>query len=186
MAKFSTLVDKDGNIIYPQTSIKQVYIDENTTMNNKIETIESSISQVGGIPSGLICMWSGSEIPSGWNLCDGTNGTPDLRDRFIVGSGSEYTIGETGGEKEHTLTTDEMPSHSHNLTYQVPASGSSVISIKTLGVSTSSTGSTIDADQIVRYGTTDSSVKSRSTVSYDIISSTGGARLTKTVHLIMH
>lgn len=49
-----------------------------------------------------------------WHICDGTNGTPDLRDRFIVGSGNAYAIGNTGGEAKHQLTTDELPSHSHN------------------------------------------------------------------------
>lgn len=66
------------------------------------------------IPVGLICMWSGTTVPSGWHLCDGTNGTPDLRNRFIVGSGDEYTVGDTGGEKAHTLTIDEMPKHTHS------------------------------------------------------------------------
>ena len=75
------------------------------------------------IPTGLICMWSGATVPTGWNLCDGTNGTPDLRDRFIVGSGSSYAIGATGGEVTHTLTTAEMPSHTHSSRI-VTASGS--------------------------------------------------------------
>src|SRR5690625_178239 len=64
---------------------------------------------------GVIVMWSGSSdnIPEGWALCDGTNGTPDLRDRFIVGAGGEYAVGATGGAKEVTLTTAQMPKHSH-------------------------------------------------------------------------
>ena len=68
------------------------------------------------IPGGVIVMWSGSigSIPSGWALCDGDNNTPDLRDRFIVGAGSSYGVGSTGGEATHTLTTTEMPSHTHN------------------------------------------------------------------------
>lgn len=68
-----------------------------------------------GVPSGAILMWSGSisSIPAGWALCDGTNGTPDLRDRFIVGAGGGYAVGATGGEATHTLTVNELPSHSH-------------------------------------------------------------------------
>lgn len=65
------------------------------------------------VPTGLICMWSGATIPSGWNLCDGTNGTPDLRDKFIVGSGSAYAIGDTGGADSVTLTLSQIPSHRH-------------------------------------------------------------------------
>ena len=70
------------------------------------------------IPSGIICMWSGEStaIPSGWHLCDGSSGTPDLRDRFIVGAGSTYKVKDTGGEASHKLTTNEMPSHNHTFT----------------------------------------------------------------------
>jgi microcystin-dependent protein len=72
----------------------------------------------GLVPSGAILMWSGETPPSGWALCDGTNGTPDLRGRFIVGydpSDSDYNdTGNTGGEKDHTLTTSEMPMHQHS------------------------------------------------------------------------
>jgi len=69
----------------------------------------------GLVPSGFIGMWSGSSsnIPTGWYLCNGENSTPDLRDRFIVGAGNEYSVGSTGGEKTHTLTVGEMPEHSH-------------------------------------------------------------------------
>ena len=67
-------------------------------------------------PSGVIVMWSGSNasIPSGWLLCNGSNGTPDLRDRFVVGSGSSYATGNTGGAASVTLTTSQIPSHTHS------------------------------------------------------------------------
>ena len=62
------------------------------------------------VPTGCILMWSGSiaTIPSGWLICDGTNGTPDLRSRFIVGAGSTYAVNATGGSADATLV-----SHSH-------------------------------------------------------------------------
>jgi microcystin-dependent protein len=65
------------------------------------------------IPSGVIVIWSGSAgaIPSGWNLCNGSNGTPDLRDRFVVGAGSTYAVGNTGGTKDAIVV-----SHSHSIT----------------------------------------------------------------------
>ena len=63
-------------------------------------------------PSGGIIMWSGAEgdIPSGWVLCNGQNSTPDLRNRFVVGAGtgSSYSVDDTGGSNDATLV-----SHSH-------------------------------------------------------------------------
>ena len=66
-----------------------------------------------GVPTGGIIMWSGASVPGGWSLCDGTNSTPDLRDRFIVSSGSVYSIGDTGGANSVTLTVDQIPAHTH-------------------------------------------------------------------------
>lgn len=56
------------------------------------------------VPTGVILLWSGAvaAIPSGWALCDGTLGTPDLRDRFLVGAGGAYAVGATGGASVHT------------------------------------------------------------------------------------
>lgn len=69
----------------------------------------------GGMPTGVILMWSGAivDIPSGWLLCDGTNGTPDLRNKFIVGAGDTYAVNVAGGEATHVLSSAEMPAHTH-------------------------------------------------------------------------
>ena len=84
----------------------------------------------GGIPSGGIILWSGSiaSVPVGWYLCDGTNGTPNLRDRFIVGAGTTYAVAATGGSANavvvshtHTATVTD-PGHFHDIgqSQQVP------------------------------------------------------------------
>ena len=69
-------------------------------------------SSDGVTPVGLIAMWSGSSasIPAGWSLCDGTNGTPNLIDKFVMGA---TTPGATGGANERTLTVANMPAHTH-------------------------------------------------------------------------
>lgn len=68
-----------------------------------------------GLPSGSIIIWSGdsANIPDGWHVCDGTDGTPDLTDKFVLGAGTEHGVGDTGGEEAHTLTVNEIPAHSH-------------------------------------------------------------------------
>lgn len=78
------------------------------------------------IPTGMISLWYGAvgSVPSGWYLCDGTNGTPDLRDRFIVGAGNSYSVNATGGSADaivvshtHTATSDVTDAgHNHDLT----------------------------------------------------------------------
>ncbi len=66
-------------------------------------------------PLETIQMWSGLliDIPQGWQLCDGTNGTPNLIDRFIQGASVSQDPGTIGGEKNHTLSNAEMPNHTH-------------------------------------------------------------------------
>jgi hypothetical protein len=54
-------------------------------------------TDVSAAPRGLIAMWSGAAntVPQGWTLCDGNSGTPDLRDKFVVGAGSRYELGSS-------------------------------------------------------------------------------------------
>lgn len=68
-----------------------------------------------GIPSGGIIIWSGAAdaIPNDWVLCDGENGTPDLRDKFVLGAGTSHPVDSNGGSEKVTLTVDQMPAHSH-------------------------------------------------------------------------
>ena len=109
----------DGNI--------NLEADNNITIRANNSAIDLSADNVyGGIPIGGIILWSGKQsasapnVPDGWQLCDGTNNTPDLRGRFVVGYNSDdpsfNAIDASGGEKEHTLTVDEMPSHGHSIT----------------------------------------------------------------------
>lgn len=83
------------------------------------------------VPSGGIIIWSGAQaaIPSGWFLCNGANGTPDLRDRFVVGVGSSYGVGASGGSKDaivvshtHTATVTD-PGHVHGVPYSILSTG---------------------------------------------------------------
>lgn len=66
-----------------------------------------SASTASTVPIGIISLWYGSvaTIPGGWKLCDGTNSTPDLRDRFVMGAGSTYIVNATGLFTTGTSTT---------------------------------------------------------------------------------
>lgn len=99
----------------------------NGTGNTQIATtafVQNTL--MNSLPTGVIVMWAGSilNIPLGWVLCNGSNGTPDLRDRFIVGAGNIYAVANTGGSANaivvsHTHTANSVvtdPGHVHNYT----------------------------------------------------------------------
>jgi hypothetical protein len=83
------------------------------TYDNLYGIIDAQPPSATPIPVGGILLWSGSigSIPAGFVLCNGNNGTPDLRDRFIVGAGSNYVVNATGGSADSTL-----PIHTHGAT----------------------------------------------------------------------
>lgn len=93
----------------------KVGTDSEMLPRQKIASVGYAFAAGNGVPKGGVIMWSGAvtAIPEGWALCDGTNGTPNLRDRFVVGAGATYSVGATGGEASHVLTINEMPSHTH-------------------------------------------------------------------------
>ena len=75
----------------------------------------SNLTGIEAFVKGMIILWYGdtNNVPNGFALCDGTNDTPDLRDKFVVGAGSAYTPGDTGGADSVTLTVDQIPPHTH-------------------------------------------------------------------------
>jgi hypothetical protein len=97
----------------------------NTTQLATTAFVQTAVA--ASVPSGGIIIWSGSvaAIPTGWVLCNGSNSTPDLRDRFVVGAGSTYAVGNTGGSANaiavshtHTATSTSTvtdPGHTHNV-----------------------------------------------------------------------
>ncbi len=68
-------------------------------------------------PTGTIVIWTGllSNIPDRWQLCDGTNGTPNLIARFVLGAPDGINAGAIGGQDQVVLSTGELPSHNHSL-----------------------------------------------------------------------
>jgi hypothetical protein len=101
------------------------------TLDNIYPILQNAPSSAPAIPAGGIIIWSGStgSVPAGWLLCDGTNGTPDLRDRFIVGAGNTYAVNATGGTADaivvsHTHTATSVvtdPGHNHTAENQTGA-----------------------------------------------------------------
>ena len=84
----------------------------------KIVALQKAVSAPAvAFVKGMIMMWGGAiaDIPKGWHLCDGTEGTDNLKDLFVVGAGGSYAVGATGGSNSVTLTTYQMPSHSHTM-----------------------------------------------------------------------
>jgi hypothetical protein len=132
------------------------------TYDNLYGIIGVTVTSTGTtIPLGVITLWYGSigSVPTGWYLCDGSNGTPDLRNRFIVGAGSTYAVAATGGSTDavvvthtHTATstvTETPHQHSYNGPASPGASGTgglgSTASANTSAVSTGLTVATTNA-----------------------------------------
>ena len=92
-------------------------VDNDFTYNPSTNLLKIDGTAGGIVPSGAIIMWSGAAnaIPTGYVLCNGSNSTPDLRNRFVVGagSGSNYSVNDTGGADSVTLTVNQIPAHTH-------------------------------------------------------------------------
>jgi microcystin-dependent protein len=97
-----------------QTQVQSGFIGDNAVTTAKLDsTVSGALVPIGGI-----IMWSGITVPTGWSLCNGANGTPNLQNRFVIGAGSGYAVGATGGSADATLV-----SHSHTATSTVTDPG---------------------------------------------------------------
>jgi len=110
----------ENQLLFMNGGAEKLRITSSNMVASALITASGGIEGPGTVPLGTIVMWSGSNVPSGWALCDGNNNTPDLRGRFVLASGSgsgltTRSIKQTGGEESHTLTTSEMPVHTHAL-----------------------------------------------------------------------
>ena len=120
-------VETNGDSVYIATLMgieACVWDDSIPQIRARLDTVEAeldtALARLDTLDfSGKIVLWSGStgSIPTGWQLCDGTNGTPDLRNRFVVGAGDGYVVDSTGGATEHTHTIDSESSHSHSINW---------------------------------------------------------------------
>jgi hypothetical protein len=131
----TTLISNQNTTIADQATQIATLISAFNTLEGTVASFNSRLLSVEGrlttledaIAAGIIVVWSGSiaSIPASYFLCNGTNGTPDLRDRFIVGAGSTYAVNAIGGSIGHAhtlggetgntvLTVDQMPSHTHS------------------------------------------------------------------------
>ena len=131
----TNVLEKDGTTAFTPTADYQPatkkYVDETTSGVVLGQVPDGSITEaklsaaldakiesaLAIVPPGGIMLWSGaaSAIPTGWALCDGSNHTPDLRDRFVVGAGGAYSAGSTGGAASVTLTESQIPGHTHGV-----------------------------------------------------------------------
>lgn len=119
------------SIVFLETDGDPVSVDLTPLFDEAVDAAVAEAFLTSGIPPRCPIPWyplPGDPVPVGWFLCDGANGTPDLRDRFIVGAGGAYAVGDTGGAASHdhggatgdyTITDVNIPPHHHYIAENV-------------------------------------------------------------------
>lgn len=115
----------DATTMKKDVTIRVYRTGESVPRSSLVVTRYSKSMDTSSVPSGSIIPWYGNlaDIPDGFALCNGTNGTPDLRDRFLVGAGSSYALSATGGADTVMLTGTQVGNHYH--TFGVDVSNNS-------------------------------------------------------------
>lgn len=125
-SSFQDEVKISAESVYPSdSSIKQkictinVYKTGESLPRSSLIVTRLSAKPDSGVPKGSIIPWYGQikDIPSGFVLCNGSNGTPDLRNRFLVGAGNTYGLGNIGGADSVKLSGTQIGSHYHRFGY---------------------------------------------------------------------
>lgn len=146
------LSDLDDNFGIIKNSVNT--IDQQiATLQAGQSTLTTQIANFSAIPIGCIVMWSGTiaTIPSGWRLCDGTNNTPDLRDRFVIGakvdanSRAQTTV--TGASTYTGGTKDaQVVAHSHTASSTASSTATSTATVSSDTNSFTGSFRTVDSE----------------------------------------
>ena len=108
---------KDGSL--PDLTVNDGRVDVRSSLY--VNNVEVGTA-VGNVPIGAITLWMGATAPTNWAICDGTNGTPDMRGLLPIGVNGSYALDSTGGSADaiavshsHTATTNSTGAHTHSL-----------------------------------------------------------------------
>jgi len=121
--KDGTISTNDGTGLNLTSGSGNIYT-QNSNLDLGAGTLTVDSVDNAHVPMGVIMLWYGDEtnVPNGWAICNGTNGTPNLSGRFVVGSGNNtettYTEAQLGGQDSYTLAVSHLPSHNHDASSQ--------------------------------------------------------------------
>ena len=109
-AAISTIYKADVEAIRNLANVSKKLQEGGLTLPGNL-TVQGSFNY---LPTGSIIAYNQTTAPTGWAICDGSRGTPDLRGRFIFGNGGSRGMNSTGGAETVALTEGQMPHHNHS------------------------------------------------------------------------